>query len=128
MQNDSVDLICTHPPYADIIHYSENIDGDLSLLPIKDFLFEIGKVADESYRVLKKDKFCAVLMGDTRRKGMVQPLAFETMRVFELAGFKLKEIIIKEQHNCKATGFWKTNSIKHNFLLLAHKYLFIFKK
>lgn len=128
MQNDSVDLICTHPPYADIIHYSENIDGDLSLLPIKDFLFEIGKVADESYRVLKKDKFCAVLMGDTRRKGIVQPLAFETMRVFELAGFKLKEIIIKEQHNCKATGFWKTNSIKHNFLLLAHEYLFIFKK
>ena len=86
------------------------------------------KVAKESYRVLKKGKFCAVLMGDTRQKGMVQPLAFETMRTFELAGFKTKEIIIKEQHNCKATGFWKTNSIKHNFLLLAHEYLFIFKK
>ena len=128
LQNESVDLICTHPPYADIIHYSEDIDGDLSLLKIKDFLIEIGKVAEESYRVLKKGKFCAVLMGDTRKKGMVQPLAFETMRVFELAGFKLKEIIIKEQHNCKATGFWKTNSVKHNFLLLAHEYLFVFTK
>jgi DNA modification methylase len=128
LENESVDLICTHPPYADIIHYSEDIDGDLSLLPIKEFLKEIGKVADESYRVLKKDKFCAILMGDTRKKGMVQPLAFETMRLFELAGFKLKEIIIKEQHNCKATGYWKTNSIKYNFLLLAHEYLFVFKK
>jgi hypothetical protein len=59
---------------------------------------------------------------------MVQPLGFETMRLFELAGFKLKEIIIKEQHNCKATGYWKTNSIKYNFLLLAHEYLFVFKK
>ena len=29
---------------------------------------------------------------------------------------------------CKATGFWKTNSVKHNFLLLAHEYLFVFKK
>lgn len=124
----SVDLICAHPPYADIIHYSENIEGDLSLLPIKDFLFEMGKVADECRRVLKKDKFCAILMGDMRKKGMVQPLAFETMRVFELAGFKTKEIIIKEQHNCKATGYWKTNSIKFNFLLLAHEYLFIFKR
>lgn len=124
----SVDLICAHPPYADIIHYSENIEGDLSLLPIKDFLFEMGKVADECRRVLKKDKFCAILMGDMRKKGMVQPLAFETMRVFELAGFKTKEIIIKEQHNCKATGYWKTNSIKFNFLLLAHEYLFVFKK
>jgi DNA modification methylase len=128
LENESVDLICTHPPYADIIHYSEDIDGDLSLLPIKEFLAEIGKVADESYRVLKKDKFCAILMGDTRKRGMVQPLAFETMRLFELAGFKLKEIIIKEQHNCKATGYWKTNSIKYNFLLLAHEYLFVFKK
>ena len=126
--DDSIDLICTHPPYADIIHYSEDIDGDMSLMPKKDFLFEIGKVADECYRVLKKDKFCAILMGDTRKKGMVQPLAFETMRIFEMAGFKTKEIIIKEQHNCKATGYWKTNSIKFNFLLLAHEYLFVFKK
>lgn len=128
LNDNSVDLICAHPPYADIIHYSENIEGDLSLLPIKDFLFEMGKVADECRRVLKKNKFCAILMGDMRKKGMVQPLAFETMRVFELAGFKTKEIIIKEQHNCKATGYWKTNSIKFNFLLLAHEYLFIFKR
>lgn len=128
LKDNSMDLICAHPPYADIIHYSENIEGDLSLLSIKDFLFEMGKVAEECRRVLKKGKFCAILMGDMRKKGMVQPLAFETMRVFELAGFKTKEIIIKEQHNCKATGYWKTNSIKFNFLLLAHEYLFVFKK
>lgn len=128
LADESVDLVCTHPPYADIIQYSEDIDGDLSHLKMKDFLCEMGKVADEAYRVLKKGKFCAILMGDTRKNGMVQPLGFETMRLFELAGFKTKEIIIKEQHNCKATGFWKTNSIRHNFLLLAHEYLFIFKK
>ena len=100
----------------------------MSLMPMKDFLFEIGKVAEECYRVLKKDKFCVILMGDMSKKGMVQPLAFETMRIFEMAGFKMEEIIIKEQHNCKATGYWKTNSIKFNFLLLAHEYLFVFKK
>lgn len=86
------------------------------------------KIANESYRVLKKDKYCAILMGDTRKKGYVIPLGFEVMKVFETAGFKLKEIIIKEQHNCKKTGFWKTNSIKYNFLLLQHEYLFVFKK
>lgn len=128
ISDGSIDLICTHPPYADIINYSDSIEGDLSLLSIKPFLTEMSKVAEECFRVLKKDKFCAILMGDTRKKGMVQPLAFETMQLFELAGFKLKEIIIKEQHNCKATGYWKTNSIKYNFLLLAHEYLFVFKK
>jgi len=50
------------------------------------------------------------------------------MQRFINVGFKQKEIIIKEQHNCKATGFWKTNSEKYNFLLLAHEYVFVFKK
>ncbi|NLN54933.1 MAG: methyltransferase domain-containing protein [Clostridiales bacterium] len=128
IDNESIDFICTHPPYADIINYSENIDGDLSLLKLKDFLFEMNKVATESYRVLKKGKFCAILIGDTRKKGCVIPLGFEVMNIFNNSGFTLKEIIIKEQHNCKATGYWKTNSVKYNFLLLAHEYLFIFVK
>mgnify|MGYP001021603562 FL=1 len=86
------------------------------------------KVALESYRVLKKDKFCAILMGDTRQKGHIVPMSFEVMKIFETVGFKTKEIIIKEQHNCRATGFWKTNSVKYNFLLIAYEYLFVFKK
>ena len=126
--DNSIDLICTHPPYADIIHYSEDIDDDLSLLSVDEFLEEMKKVAAESYRVLKKGKFCAVLMGDTRKKGHMVTMSFDVMRIFENAGFKLKELIIKEQHNCKATGYWKTNSVKYNFLLIAHEYLFVFKK
>ena len=97
-------------------------------MKVDEFYFEMQKVASEAYRVLKKDKYCAILMGDTRQKGNVIPLSFNVMKIFEQNGFKLKEIIIKEQHNCKATGYWKTNSIKYNFLLLAHEYLFVFKK
>ncbi len=128
LKNESIDFICTHPPYANIIQYSEDIKEDLSHLKIPQFLEEMKKVAFESFRVLKKDKFCAILMGDTRIKGCVQPMSFEVMKIFQDEGFILKEIIIKEQHNCRATGYWKTNSIKYNFLLLAHEYLFVFKK
>lgn len=128
IKDNSIDLICTHPPYADIIKYSEDIEADLSHLKVKDFLIAMRDVAAESYRVLKKDKFCAVLMGDTRQKGHMIPLSFEVMKLFQSAGFKLKELVIKEQHNCKATGYWKTNSVKYNFLLIAHEYLFIFRK
>ncbi len=126
--DDGIDLICTHPPYADIIKYSDGIDGDLSLLKVDAFLDEMKLVAAECYRVLKKDKFCAILMGDTRQKGCMIPMSFHVMKIFENAGFKLKELIIKEQHNCRATGYWKTNSVKYNFLLIAHEYLFVFKK
>ena len=113
--DNSVDLICTHPPYADIIKYSDGVPGDLSLLKVKDFLEAMKPVAEESYRVLKKGKFCAVLMGDTRQKGCMIPMSFDVMKIFQNAGFTLKELIIKEQHNCKATEYWKMNSVKYNF-------------
>lgn len=126
--SEKIDLICTHPPYANIIKYSEDIPEDLSHLKVKDFLEEMKLVAEECHRVLKKDKFCAVLMGDTRQKGCMIPLSFEVLKIFQGVGFTLKELIIKQQHNCRATGYWKTNSVKYNFLLIAHEYLFVFRK
>ena len=128
MKDSSVDFICTHPPYADIIKYSDGISGDISLLDYDSFLEAMEQVANEAYRVLKKGKYCAFVIGDIRQKGSVRPLGFDTMRVFEDAGFKLKEIVIKQQHNCKMTRKWEQISIEKNFFLLAHEYVFILKK
>jgi hypothetical protein len=50
------------------------------------------------------------------------------MERFLKQGFILKEDIIKQQHNCKATGFWVEKSKKFNFLLIMHEHLFVFKK
>nr|MDO8079356.1 DNA methyltransferase [Candidatus Freyarchaeota archaeon] len=126
--NENIDLICAHPPYAGIINYSSKVEGDLSKFSIEDFLLEIGKVAHESYRVLKPGGKCAILIGDTRKHKQVVPIGFRSIKVFLDAGFVLKELVIKRQHNCKTTGFWYNNSIKYNFLLLAHEYLPIFEK
>lgn len=128
LDDKSIDLICTHPPYSNIIRYSDDIKGDLSLLDIDDFLEEIKKVASESFRVLKENKYCAILIGDTRKNKHMIPLGFSVMQKFLETGFVLKETIIKEQHNCKATGFWYRRSIDYNFLLIAHEYLFVFRK
>lgn len=128
IRNDSIDFVCTHPPYANIIKYSDGIDGDISLLDYDEFLDSMGQVAIEAYRVLKKGKYCAFIIGDIRQKGSVRPLGFETMLKFENAGFKLKEIIIKQQHNCKMTAKWEKISVEKNFFLLAHEYVFVLKK
>lgn len=126
IKNESIDLICTHPPYADIVKYSKNIEGDISLVFVDEFLKEIKKVAEESYRVLKKNKICAVMMGDIRKYGNIVPLGFRTMEKFLQAGFQSKEIIIKEQHNCMSTKYWENRNT--NFLLIAHEYIFVFQK
>jgi len=126
IKDGKIDLICTHPPYANIIRYSEEIEGDISHLGVEAFLAAMDKVAKESFRVLKKGKICAFMIGDIRKKGMVVPLGFRTMEVFLNAGFQSKEIIIKEQHNCKSTTYWGMRN--NNFLLLAHEYIFVFQK
>lgn len=128
VEDESVDLICSHPPYANIIHYTDNKSEDLSFLDIDEFLVEMKKVARECFRVLKPGRKCAMLIGDTRRKKHVIPLGFRLINVFLDAGFSLRELVIKRQHNCKTTGFWYNKSIENNFLLLAHEYLPIFEK
>ncbi|MBF0539227.1 MAG: hypothetical protein HQL03_13345 [Nitrospirae bacterium] len=92
------------------------------------FLDEIEKVARESYRVLRQNGHCAILIGDMRKNKNVVPLGFWTIERYLSAGFILRELVIKRQHNCKTTGFWYNNSVKYNFLLLAHEYLAIFEK
>ena len=126
MKDSKMDFICMHPPYANIIKYSKDIVGDISLLATEEFLQEMRKVAAESFRVLKRGKMCAVMIGDIRRYGKVVPLGFQMMQCFLDAGFSSKEIIIKEQHNCKSTEYWEKQN--HNFLMLAHEYIFVFQK
>mgnify|MGYP002345295211 FL=1 len=126
LKNESIDLICTHPPYADIIKYSVDNMNDISLFEPNKFIVEMKKVAEESYRVLKTGKVCAIMMGDIRRNGNIIPLGFQTMECFLNAGFKPKEIIIKEQYNCRSSKYWTKKF--YPFLLLAHEYIFIFEK
>lgn len=126
LKNSSIDMICTHPPYADIIKYSNGINGDISLLKYDDFLVSMHKVAAESYRVLKPDRICAFMIGDVRENGYVKPLGMDCLNVFTNHGFRLKEIIIKEQHNCRSTNYWKEKS--KSFYLLAHEYIFVLEK
>lgn len=128
IKDDSVDFIATHPPYLNIIRYGEkNVEGDLSAISnLNKFCDQIELVAQECFRVLKPGKYCAILIGDTRRRRHFVPLAFNVMQRFLKAGFILKEDIIKLQHNCTTTRYW--NAQEKDFLLIMHEHLFVFRK
>ena len=65
IEPESIDLIATHPPYANIIPYCHDREGDLSSVHnIAEFQDEMRKVALECMRVLKPGKHCPILMGD----------------------------------------------------------------
>ena len=126
IKSNSIDMICTHPPYADIIKYSHGIAEDISHFHYSEFLSAMRDVARESYRVLKSQSICAFMIADVREKNYVRPLGMDTMRIFVDIGFRLKEIIIKEQHNCRSTEYWEKK--EKNFLMLAHEYIFVLEK
>ncbi len=126
--DQQIDLVCSHPPYSQAIRYSKDTPGDLSRLEIEPFLGEMLLVAKESCRVLKGGGRCAVLIGDLRKNKRVVPLGFRLLSVYLSVGFQLKEIIIKEQHNCLMNEKWIEKAKQYNFLLLAHEYLFVFEK
>jgi DNA modification methylase len=128
---ESIDLVATHPPYAQIITYARKstgiAEGDLSRLPLNDYLQEMRKVADECLRVLKPDKHCAILIGDTRKQKHYVPIAFKVMQIFLDAGFILREDIIKRQWKMKGTREkWRGRA--YDFYLIAHEHVFVFRK
>jgi len=130
LKENSFDLVLTHPPYMDIIKYSEGkIEGDLSNISnLSKFCDEIEIIAKELLRILKPDKYCAILIGDTRKGKHFVPLAFNVMQRFLKVGFVLKEDIVKIQHNCKFTERWRTKAGRDKFYLIMHEHLFVFRK
>jgi DNA modification methylase len=126
LERDSFDLVLTHPPYMNIIKYSQGrIVGDLSNIgSLPKFCDEMEKIANELLRVLKPDRYCAVLVGDTRKGRHFVPLAFNVMARFLKAGFILKKV----QHHCKFTERWRPKAKRDKFYLIMHEHLFVFRK
>ncbi|MEM2939410.1 MAG: DNA methyltransferase [Candidatus Bathyarchaeia archaeon] len=148
IEDDSIDLVATHPPYANIIPYSKEgkIPGDLSVVrSVDEYIEGIRDIAKECYRVLKPGRYCAILVGDTRIHRHHVPIAFRTMQAFFEAGFILREDIIKHQWKTKTTRerwqglikvaeeCWvdinkKAKRYYVDFYLLYYEHLFIFRK
>ncbi len=146
IEDNAIDLIATHPPYAGIIKYSkaEKVEGDLSRCNLEDYLDGMKAVARESFRVLKPGRFCAILVGDSRKRRHYVPIAFRVMQAFLAAGFILREDIIKQQWRLKKSGERWTGLAKNSeeswvgrpkgkgywtdFFLIYHEHLFVFRK
>ena len=130
LKDNSFDLVLTHPPYMNIIKYSDGkIPEDLSNIgSLPKFCDEIEKIATELFRVLKPNKYCTILIGDTRKAKHYVPLAFNVMQRFLKVGFVLKEDIVKVQHHCKFTERWRWKAKHDKFYLIMHEHLFVFRK
>ncbi len=131
-QQKTVQMLIMHPPYFDIIKFS-NDSRDLSNAGTVDkFLELMNKVVDNASAVLENGRYFVLVIGDKYSKGEWIPLGFLTMNEILKRGFKLKSIIIKNfeetlgKRNQKE--LWRYRALVGGFYIFKHEYIFLFKK
>ena len=128
----SVQLLIMHPPYFDIIKFS-NHPRDLSNAPsVGKFLKMMNTIVDNASAVLEKGRYFILVIGDKYSKGEWIPLGFLTMNEILQRGFLLKSIIVKnfEETTGKRNqkGLWRYRALVGGFYIFKHEYIFVFKK
>ncbi len=98
VEDDSVDLVFSCPPYADLEQYSDD-PRDISTMEYDDFITVYGNIIGTALKKLKKDRFAVFVVGDVRDKqGMYRDFISDTKKIFIENGAKLyNEIILVEQ-------------------------------
>lgn len=129
---DNVQFIIYHPPYWDIIKFSEQ-DKDLSNCPtLENFLAKLEKTIVDSTKILQKGRYCAIVIGDKYEKGQVVPLGFYCMQLFQKHKMQLKAILVKNFNETKGKqnqqALWKYRALANNLYLFKHEYIFVFRK
>ena len=121
-----------HPPYWDIIKFS-NDKSDLSnTKSIEDFLMRFGKVLDNCLPHLDKKRYAAVVISDKYTNGEWIPLGFYVMQEVMKRGMILKSTIVKnfEETTAKRNQkeLWRYRALAGGFYVFKHEYIFIFQK
>ena len=129
---DKVQLLIMHPPYADIIKFS-NMEEDLSNTnSLKEFLDEFGKVIDNTYDLLEDDRYLVIVIGDKYQGKEWIPLGHLTMMEALKRGFLLKSVIVKNMEGNRAKRnqekLWRLRALKGGFYIFKHEYVFILQK
>jgi SAM-dependent methyltransferase len=128
----SVQFLIMHPPYWDIIKFSKNNKDLSNAKSVEEFLNLFGKIVDNTYDILDKDRYFAVVIGDKYSKGEWIPLGFYVMNEVLKRGYILKSIIIKNFEETKGKmnqkELWRYRALVGGFYIFKHEYIFLFKK
>ena len=133
MGEESAQLLILHPPYDDIIKFSDRKEDLSNCSSTEEFYDLFGKVAKNGYDLLENKRFAALIIGDEYKSGNYIPLGFECMRKMNEIGFKTKSIIVKniegnEKLKGKNANLWRYRALNGGFYIFKHEYIILFQK
>lgn len=129
---DNVQFVIFHPPYWNIIKFSDEA-ADLSNAPtLESFLADFRKVVNNSIAILENRRYCAVVIGDKYENGQIVPLGFYCMQVMQQEGLTLKATIVKNFEETKGKAnqkaLWRQRALQNGLYIFKHEYIFVFRK
>ena len=133
MGEEKAQLLILHPPYDDIIKFSDRKEDLSNCASTEEFYDLFEKVAKNGYDLLEKGRFAALIIGDKYADSQYIPLGFECMRRMNEIGFKTKAVIVKDiqgNERCKGkdANLWRYRALAGGFYIFKHEYVMIFQK
>jgi len=132
IQVKSFQFIVLHPPYWDIIKFSDNKSDLSNAKSIEEFLNGFGKVLDNCLPHLDRKRFLAIVISDKYSGGEWIPLGFYVMQEVMKRGLILKSTIVKnfEETTAKRNQkeLWRYRALAGGFYVFKHEYIFVFQK
>ncbi len=127
-----VQLVIVHPPYFDIIKFSDHSEDLSNARSVEKFLEKFGRVVRRVSSVLQDRRYLVLVAGDKYQNGEWIPLGFNMMEEVMKNGFKLTGIIAKNFEDTRAKRnqkeLWRYRALAGGFYVFKHEYIFIFKK
>ncbi|MFH0941574.1 MAG: DNA methyltransferase [Chloroflexota bacterium] len=125
-------LLVLHPPYHDIIRFSD-LEGDLSGAASEaDFYDMFERVVANYSPFLAPDRYLVLVIGDKYAGGEWLPLGFRSMERVYKYGYTLKSICVKDIQENRGKrnklSLWRYRALKGGYYIFKHEYIIFFKK
>ena len=129
----NVQLIIMHPPYHDIIKFSNRPDDLSNAKSVSEFLRLFGDVVSNFLDLLERKHYLAVVIGDKYTNSEWVPLGFMVMQeVLNRGSLILKSILVKNIVNNRAKRnqehLWRYMALSGAFIFLDTNIFYYFKK
>ncbi len=128
-----VQFIIMHPPYHDIIKFSDRPDDLSNTKSVQEFLKLFGDVVSNFLNLLERKHYLAVVIGDKYANSEWVPLGFMAMQeILNRDNLILKSILVKNMVNNRAKRnqehLWRYRALVGGFYIFRHEYILLFQK
>ena len=132
-EKKKVDLVIAHPPYLDIIKFTDKTEDLSNIADIDEFKRKFIASMHSGVDLLKAKKHFVLVIGDIYRNGEVVPLGFYLMDAIKKEfDCKLKGILVKDMVGNRAKigseALWRYRALRNGNFLFKHEYVFVFRK